>query len=719
MSRHLCALLVAAAVAAHAHAQDKAPPLPQTPRQAVTDVFHGAAVTEEYRWLENWDDPAVRAWSEAQNARARWVLDHYPAVDAIRERITQIRSFDAPTYFSLNFTAHGAPRYFALKNQPPRQQPMLVVMPSPDQPDQERIILDPGVLDPAGLTSIDFYVPSLDGRLVAVSLSHAGSESGDVRIFETDTGKPLPDVIPRVNGGTAGGSVAWNHDATGFFYTRYPRAGERAPEDMDFFQQVYFHRLGQPTESDTYEIGKDFPRIAEIELVTHRDSGRYTLATVANGDGGEFAHYLRGPEGHWTQITRFSDKCGHANLDGPDYVYLESKKRSPLGQLIYITMSEPVITNEELVLDAADDGAVLESWARSSDSLFALYQKGGVSDLRLFDGRGTPQGIVPIPPISSVEQLVRTDPGRILFLCQSYTLPPAWYAASGQDPTPRRTALARKAGVDFADVEVVREMATSRDGTKVPVTIMRPKGAKLDGSNPTLLYGYGGYSINLTPAYSEVRKVWLEQGGIWAVANIRGGGEFGEEWHTAGNLLNKQNVFDDFYAAIRHLQQAGYCTPEKTAIMGGSNGGLLMGAMITQHPESFRACVSAVGIYDMLRVELSPNGAFNVTEFGTVKDKAQFQAMHAYSPYHRVQDGRQYPAILFMTGANDPRVDPMQSRKMTARLQATGSRAPVLLRTSANSGHGGGSSLAQRIEEDVDRFAFLFGELGVTYKPVK
>jgi prolyl oligopeptidase len=266
----------------------------------------------------------------------------------------------------------------------------------------------------------------------------------------------------------------------------------------------------------------------------------------------------------------------------------------------------------------------------------------------------------------------------------------------------------------------VRDFATSHDGTKVPVNIVRPKGLALDGSHPCVLTAYGGYGMSREPAFSPVRHVLLEQGVIFAEANIRGGGEFGEEWHRQGNLTRKQNVFDDFVACAQLLIEKKYTTPARLAIEGGSNGGLLMGAALTQHPELFKCVVSHVGIYDMLRVELSPNGAFNTTEFGTVKDEAQFKALLAYSPYHHVKDGTSYPAVLFLTGANDPRVDPMQSRKMTARLQAAAaaakSTAPVLLRTSASSGHGMGTALGERIEQQVDVDAFLFHELGVAWK---
>jgi prolyl oligopeptidase len=271
--------------------------------------------------------------------------------------------------------------------------------------------------------------------------------------------------------------------------------------------------------------------------------------------------------------------------------------------------------------------------------------------------------------------------------------------------------------VSFADIEVTREFAISKDGSKIPLNIIFRKGMKRHGQNPTLLYGYGGYGLSMSPNFEFTRRLWFVHGGVYVVANIRGGGEFGEDWHKAGNLTKKQNVFDDFAAAAEYLIKEKYTRPEKLAILGGSNGGLLMGAMITQHPGLMRAVVSQVGIYDMLRVELAPNGAFNVTEFGTVKDPEQFKALYAYSPYHRVVDGTKYPSILMMTGANDGRVAPYHSRKMIARLdEANKSENPILLRTSSSAGHGIGTALNERIKQLADIYAFLFAQLGMTGK---
>jgi prolyl oligopeptidase len=318
---------------------------------------------------------------------------------------------------------------------------------------------------------------------------------------------------------------------------------------------------------------------------------------------------------------------------------------------------------------------------------------------------------VPILPISSVREVARLAGDDFLFRNQSYLEPPAWYRYA--DGKSARTGLFQTSAASFADAEAVRETCTSKDGTQVPINLLRKKGVALDGNNPTLLTGYGGYGISVTPGFDVARRIWLDHGGVYAVANLRGGGELGEEWHAAGKLTKKQNVFDDLYACAKHLVETRVTKPEKLAILGGSNGGLMMGAALTQHPEAWKAVVSRVGIYDSLRFELTANGAFNITELGTVKDPEQFKALHAYSPYHHVKDGASYPAILFLTGENDPRVDPYNSRKMTARLQAANaSKAPILLRTSGDTGHGMGSPLSAKIAETVDIWSFLISELG-------
>ena len=425
-----------------------------------------------------------------------------------------------------------------------------------------------------------------------------------------------------------------------------------------------------------------------------------------------------GPDGRWTQLTRFEDRVVSGRLGLDRAVYLLSLKDAPRGEILRMPLSDPrlasartIVPQGELALDP--ETAILATKHR----LYLTCLDGGPNLVLIFNLDGKPLGKLPLPPVAGVQEVVPLEDDAILARVQTYLEPSAWYRFQGEG-APERTALVVKAPVDFKDAEVSREFALSKDGTKVPINIIRRKLAPRDGSSSALLTGYGGYGISLSPKFLGIAgRLWLDQGGIYAVANLRGGGEYGEAWHKAGNLANKQRVFDDFIACAEYLVSHADTSREKLAIEGGSNGGLLMGAALTQRPELFRAVVSHVGIYDMLRVELSPNGAFNTTEFGTVKDPEQFKALYAYSPYHHVQDGTIYPAVLFMTGENDGRVDPAQSRKMAARLQAAAAPGrAVLLRTSANSGHGIGTALSETVEQSADALAFLFNELGVQPK---
>jgi prolyl oligopeptidase len=693
----------------HAQQQQQFPP---TEKKPVSDEYHGTKVIDDYRWLEDLSAPAVRKWNDEQNRFSRSMLEKIPARPAISTRLKDIYSNEPVTYYYF----YQRRMFFALKSQPPKNQPLLVMLKSPDDLASEQVILDLNVVNPKGTTAIDFYVPSLDGRLVAVSLSDNGSEDGSVHVYETATGKKLPDVIPRVQYATAGGSVAWNKDASGFYYTRYPQGNERPKSDMNFYQQVYFHKLGTSPSEDTYVIGKDFPRIAEIQLRTTEDAG-YLLASVANGDGGEFAHYLLGPSGSWTQITHFSDHIRSVSFGLDGRLYLLSLSGAPRGKILSMPLENPRLSKAKTIIPESD--VTINYFVPAPTRLYVGEMVGGPSEVRIFDLKGKPQTSIPTKPVSSVGIGVRLEGDEILFGSESYVQPFAWYRFNPTTGKITKTRLAGNSVVNFDDAQVVRDFATSKDGTKVPINIISRKGTKLNGQNPTILYGYGGYAVNQTPFFWSRNRVWLDAGGVYVFANLRGGAEYGDEWHKAGNLTRKQNVFDDFVACAQYLIDKKYTSPNKLAIEGGSNGGLLMGAALTQHPELFRAVVSHVGIYDMLRVELSPNGAFNVTEFGTVKDPEQFRALYAYSPYHHIKDNTAYPAVLFLTGDNDGRVDPMQSRKMTARLQAaTSSKLSVFLRTSSDTGHGIGTGLGARIAEESDVFAFLFDQLEINDKTI-
>jgi prolyl oligopeptidase len=462
----------------------------------------------------------------------------------------------------------------------------------------------------------------------------------------------------------------------------------------------------------------DLPRIAEIALETRPD-GRWILALVKNGDGGEAEYFVRpAGTGSWTQISTFEDRVvGAAFGDGAE-LFLLSRQGAPRGKILSLPLPPgPGALASALLVIPEGEGAIQEVLATRS-RLYLSELDGGLSRLRVTDLTGKARGLVPILPVSDVGQLVRVGADDLLFTNVSYLRPFAWYRLVAATGAVTPTKLAVRSPVDLSTIEAVRGFATSKDGTRVPVDVLRLAGTKLDGSAPTILYGYGGYGISQTPYYSGSRSLWLLNGGVLAFAGIRGGGEYGDAWHLAGALTRKQNCFDDFIASAEWLVKEGYTRPERLGILGGSNGGILMGASMAQRPELFRAVVTMAGIYDMLRVETTSNGAFNVTEYGTVKDPEQFKALYAYSPLHAVRDGVRYPAVMITAGENDPRVDSWQGKKLAARLQeATASGQPVILRMSGW-GHGMGSSRDEQIDEYADLYAFFVEELGLAFKPV-
>lgn len=685
--------------------------LPSNERLPVSDTYHGVSVTEQFRWLEDFSDLKVKEWNTEQNLFTRSILDSVPARNAIQRQLTELLGGSSTDYYSFNYCNN---KLFAYKFQPPLQQPLLITLDSPEDPFSEKVILDVNKMDTAGTTSMDWYRPTLDGRLMAVSLSEKGSEKGTVRVFEVATGRELGDTVPRVNGPTAGGDVAWTHDNAGFFYTRYPRQGERPEEDLSFYQQVYFHKLGTTTSEDIYVIGKEFPRIAEIEL-TESDDHKLFIANVSDGDGGEHAHYLRDESGKWTQITKFKDLIPVVEFGHDNSLYLLSRMNAPKGKVLRLAPGVTDLSKAETVVP--ESNASIRSVLPAKEFLYLTELDGGPIRLRVLKLDGLEYYVTPMEPVRSIGSVLPVDGDDAVMRVSSYTEASAWYRFDPERKEMTRTALFKTSPADFSDVEVVREFATSKDGTKVPINIIRRKGTELDGDNPTILYGYGGYGISMTPGFDPSLRLWLDQGGVYAIANLRGGGEYGEEWHLAGNLTKKQNVFDDFAACAKWLIDNKYTSSSKLCIKGGSNGGLLMGAAFTQHQELFAACVSYVGIYDMLRVELDPNGEFNITEFGSVKNQEHFKALYAYSPYHNVKENTPYPAIMFITGEHDGRVNPLQSRKMTALLQsASNSGKPVLLRTSARAGHGGGTALNDLIERETDAWSFIVSQLNVDFR---
>ena len=681
-------------------------PTVETPRIPVTTRYHGVDVTEDYRWLEDGSSEDTIAWTRAQQHLTGTYYDAVPWRETLRARVQRLLRGKRTTYRTL---VSGGNSYFALKEQTPRQQPFLVALTDLDDTGTERIVVDPDAIDPSSETTIDWFVPSPDGRRLAVSLSQHGTEDGSLHVFDSASGKVVDEPIPHVN--LMGGSMAWRHDGSGFWYTL-------CADPAGFRQQVWFREIGGERDRPDVPGGFADDIIAENYLSASPD-GRWLMDRVQKGDGGEWQVFIRSqdPDGSWWQLADIPDKCTHAVL-GTDALYLLSGRNAPRGKVLRVPLTDgaTVADADEIV---PESHLVIEDLAVTDRTVWVADMDGGPQQLRAFDLDGEPLPTPAIPPVSSVSsysaRFSRLGPDRLAWSCESFTQPSIWWvAADGEAPRP--TALALTSPADLSGYAVTREFAVSRDGTQVPLNIIAAPDTPRDGTAPALLTAYGGYAISLVPRFNPEALLWLEQGGVLVIANIRGGGEYGEEWHHAGRLTTKQNCFDDFIACADHLNDTGITSRGRLAIIGGSNGGLLMGAMITQRPDIARAVVAAVPVMDSLRSETTTNGRFNTTEFGTVEDLETFAALLAYSPYHNVEDGTSYPAVLLTAGENDARVDAWHAKKMTARLQtATSSDRPVLFRLEST-GHLTGS-LDQTIDETTDLYAFLFDQLGLGYQP--
>jgi prolyl oligopeptidase len=685
----------------------------ETPRVPVTTTYHGEAVTEEYRWLEDAVSSETSSWTRAQHERTMRYLRSLPAYEDIRGRAREILEAGATSYAGIR---KAGATYFALKHQPPRQQPFIVALDSLDDAASERTVVDPNELDPTGATTIDWYVPSSDGKMVAVSLSSHGTEDGALRLFDVGTGVSRDPEIPHVNSGTAGGSLVWRADGRAFWHTHHPLPGERdGLQDIGFFQDIWIHDLEVGGSRVDLEGVFADDRIVENLLVGDAH-GRWVLDRAAEGDGGEWQLFLRSQgDGSWWLVADLDDRIVDAVFGG-DALFLLSRKDAPHGQILRLPLDQgATVADADVVVPMST--VTIERLAATDAHLWVVDIDGGPSGLRGFTHDGDPLPVVELPAVCAIDDLVGLGPGEVAYSVETFVSPRAWWLVRDTDSTPWRTSLDTSTPLDLSGYEVRRVFATSDDGTRVPINLIAREEILDARPAPTLLTAYGGYGISMKPWFRPGNLLWLEQDAVLAVANIRGGGEYGDEWHQAGRLTTKQNCFDDFAACARSLVETGVTTSDQLVILGGSNGGLLMGAVLTQHPDIARAVIAAVPVMDMLRVELHPNGAFNVTEYGTVEDPDQFRSLFAYSPYHRVVDGTPYPAVLLTAGEFDPRVDASHAKKMAARLQAaTSSGAPVLLRLESG-GHGIGQALDKEIDLLADMNAFALAQVGVTWSP--
>ena len=679
---------------------------PPTRTVDAVEVLHGETVPDPYRWLEDGDDPATQAWTERQNALTESYLVRAPGREKIRRRLDELLAIGA---LSVPTPTRG--RYFYQRREGRQNQPVLYVRDGVGG--EDRVAVDPNALDAAGTTALDWYYPSDDGRLLAYGLSENGSEQSVLHILDVERDAVLPDRIPR----TRSADLAWLPDGSGFYYTRYPAPGAVAEGEEHYHRAVYFHALGTDPADDPLVY-----RPAKKEYwpgVSLSPDGRWLLIGVARtfdqtdlylGDrhagAGESTVPPLVPVAE-NLAASFDGEVAHGRL------FLRTNLNAPTYRLYEVDPARPQRGHwREIVPPHVD--AVLEGARVVGDRLALSYLERASSRLRLADLDGGLRHEIELPTLGSLFGLGAEWNGRELFFgFSSYTVPPSVYRV---DVESNEQTLWRRveADVDPERYEVRQVSVPSRDGTPVSMFLVHQRGLARTGDTPTYLTGYGGFNISMTPAFSRSLLLWLERGGLVAIPNIRGGGEYGESWHQGGMLGRKQNSFDDFVAAAEWLVRERYTRPERLAVAGGSNGGLLMGAVLTQRPELFGAVVVQVPLLDMLRYHRFLIARLWIPEYGSPDEPEEFAWLRAYSPYHHVRPGTPYPAVLLATAESDTRVDPMHARKMTARLQAaTSSGRPVLLRLESRAGHGAGKPLSKVLEELTDTWTFVFSEVGV------
>ncbi|HWB43662.1 MAG TPA: prolyl oligopeptidase family serine peptidase [Gemmatimonadales bacterium] len=676
------------------------PNYPPTPAADTSEVLHGETIPDPYRWLEDGESASTREWTDAQNALTRSYLDAAPGRDELHRRLDQLLAIGA---IGVPTPARG--RYFYQRRDGRQNQPVLYLRAGVQG--EDRVIVDPNALDPGGTIALDWYYPSDDGRLLAYGLSENGSEQSVLHVRDVDAGADLGDLIPH----TRAADLAWLPDGSGFYYTRYP-APDEAPEGEEHYHRaIRFHRLGTDPAADPLVF-----QPAEKEhwpSVGISPDGRWLVIGVARTFD-QTDLYLQDLRAGSPPVAVAKDLA--ASFDGEvahGRLFMRTNLDAPTYRLYAVDPEHPGRGGwREIVAPRPD--AVLEGVRVSARHLALSYLERASSRLVLTDHEGGSRREIRLPALGSLFGVGAEWDGTELFYgFSSYTVPPGVYRidpASGSDELWQQV----EADVDPSRFEVSQVAVRSRDGTEVSMFLVHRIGLRRDGTNPVYLTGYGGFNISMTPAFSRSLLLWLERGGVVAIPNIRGGGEYGEQWHQEGMLGRKQNSFDDFIAAAEWLIQQGYTNPARLAAAGGSNGGLLMGAVLTQRPDLFRAVVVQVPLLDMLRYHRFLIARLWIPEYGSAEDPAQFPWLRAYSPYHHVRDGVAYPAVLLATAESDTRVDPMHARKMAARLQAaTSSPRPILLRLESRAGHGAGKPLNKVLEELTDTWAFVCGELEV------
>jgi prolyl oligopeptidase len=666
------------------------------------DDYHGTKVSDPYRWLENPDSAESREWINAENKLTDAYLSQIPEREAIKNRLTKL----------WNYEKYSAPfkigkKYFYYKNDGLQNQSILYIAESTK--DAGKVFIDPNKLSTDGTVALAGTVFNDDGTLVAIGTATAGSDQTEWKIMEVATGKYLEDKLEKRRQGIS----SWTKDGKGFFYSAFPKANDStALRDTNFFQKLYYHKLGTPNSEDVMIY--DRPDNKEFFVgggVT--DDGKYLIISVGKGTAPQNMVYYKDLKLADSKIMPIFESL-EAN-----YSFIDN-----VGSTFYFTTDKDATRTRVIAVDTKNGNEISEVIPQSAETLggvsilnnkfVANYLKDAYTQIRIYDLKGKFLRNVDLPGIGTAGGFggKRADK-ETFYSYSSFNAPPTIFR---YDMKTGKSEVFRESKVDFNrnDYEVKQVFYNSKDGTRVPMFIVHKKGLKLDGTNPTLLYGYGGFNVNLTPNFSVSRIVWMEAGGIYAVPNLRGGAEYGESWWKGGSKMNKQNTFDDFAWAAKYLIAENYTQPSKLAISGGSNGGLLVGATLNQHPELFGAALPAVGVMDMLRYQGFTIGWAWTSDYGDVKIKDEFENNLKFSPLHNIKKGGKYPAVMVTTSDHDDRVVPAHSFKYTATLQeAQAGDAPILIRIEVNAGHGAGKPTAKVIQEQADVYGFLMKSLGM------
>ncbi len=667
-----------------------------------TDNYHGTTVADPYRWLEDANSLETKEWVTAQNKVTQAYLAQIPQRAAIRERLTKLWNYER---YSVPGKEGG--RYFYTRNDGLQNQSVLYTL--KNLGDSPRVLLDPNTMSSDGTVALAGVEVSPDGKLLAYSTAASGSDWNEIRVRDIESGKDLEDHVKFVKFS----NTAWTEDGKGFFYSRYDEPKEATKlADVNYFQKLYYHRIGTPQSADTLVYDRPDQKEWGFGGAT-TDDGRYLVITTTKGTAPKYRVSYKDLSKPDSKVIDLVDNfdAGYSFIDNVGSVfYFSTDRNAPKKRIIAIDVNKPQEGNwTEIVAESSDTLAGADI---INNQLVLEYLKDAKSVVRVHDLKGKLVREVKLPGIGTVGGLSgKRGESETFYSFAGFTTPTTIYRLNLKNG---QSTVFRQPKVDFnpADYETRQQFFTSKDGTKVPMFIVSKKGLKMDGSNPTYLYGYGGFNISMTPGFSPANLAWMEMGGVYVVANLRGGGEYGEAWHQAGTKLQKQNVFDDFIGAAEWLVANKLTSPSKLAIGGGSNGGLLVGAAMTQRPELFGAAIPAVGVMDMLRFHKFTIGWAWTSDYGSSENPDEFKALVKYSPLHNLKAGTCYPATMVTTADHDDRVVPAHSFKYAAAAQAAqAGAAPVLIRIDTKAGHGAGKPTAKQIEEVADRWGFLAREL--------